>query len=129
MITLIIIAITGLFAYLFNEFAEASIKNEWKFNGSFWNSKLSWTRKYSKGLVPYQKKWYYFGYKPAYKERFAFSSTILVFLTDGEHLFQLLIKCIIIAGFVVIDWKLGIAYLCGSLIGGVIKELFIKQIN
>ena len=35
------------------------------------------------------KHWYYFGlYKPKYRERFPFSSTILVFMTDYWHLYK-----------------------------------------
>lgn len=35
-------------------------------------------------------RWYHFGIAPKYEEAFPYSSTLLVWLTDGEHLFQFL---------------------------------------
>lgn len=47
-----------------------------------------WTSKYKKPFVK-GSHWYYFGlYKPRYKERFPFSTSILVCLTDGWHLMK-----------------------------------------
>lgn len=63
----------------------------------FWNKDLSWINKWAthKDLydgVPIEshfRLWYYLWlYKPKYKERFPFSSTVLVFLTDGWHLMK-----------------------------------------
>lgn len=56
-----------------------------------WKNKWYVVRDYSKKdkpliFLPYRKRWYYFGlHTPKYKERFPFSSTILVFLTDQWH--------------------------------------------
>ncbi len=68
------------------------------FDNHFWNKTESWHNKYH---MPLEKKshWYYFGIiKPIYKESFPFSSTALVFLTDGWHLLQFIsLNTIIIA--------------------------------
>lgn len=44
--------------------------------------------KWAYPLQPYVKKWYHFGIKPKNKERFAYSITLFVFLTDTEHWLQ-----------------------------------------
>lgn len=52
----------------------------------------------SDGVNAVQPEWYYFGYLPRYKERFPYSSTALVFLTDAWHLFKaLMLMCIMLA--------------------------------
>lgn len=68
-----------------------------KFDNSFWNPGWSWKRKWKKapGGKILQKNhkslWYYLWmYKPRYKERFPYSSTALVWMTDGWHLAQTL---------------------------------------
>ena len=49
---------------------------------------LSWEQKYNL-TKPNAKHWWYLGlHKPRYRERFPFSSTALVFLTDKWHLYQ-----------------------------------------
>ncbi len=69
------------------------------FTKSYWNKTQSWQYKYAVPLQPNPKHWYYFGIiKPGYKEKFPFSSTVLVALTDGWHLFQFIfLNTIIIA--------------------------------
>ena len=66
-----------------------------RFKRDWWNKGRSWKRKWK--LAPSeqvaikntQRLWYYFGvYKPNYVEKFPYSSTILVSLTDGWHLLQ-----------------------------------------
>ena len=63
----------------------------------FWNPSISWNNKWKvKSLnnpIPntfgWRKHWWYLNlYKPAYVERFPFSSTMLVSLTDGWHLLK-----------------------------------------
>ena len=62
-----------------------------KFEDKYKNKDKSWGNKYFSPLNRYQKKWYYFGFvKPAYKERFPFSSTLFVFTTDYWHRMQFL---------------------------------------
>lgn len=62
-----------------------------------WND---WQRKYAKPLQPYTS-WYYFGlYKPKYKERKPYSTTLFVWLTDWYHFakFCRLIALILLTG-------------------------------
>ena len=58
------------------------------YNKNFWDPQASWINKYKKNkLNSSPNPWYYFGlYKPRYKEKFPYSTTFLVFLTDGWHL-------------------------------------------
>jgi hypothetical protein len=53
-----------------------------------------WQRKYD-FTKPVGREWWYFGlYKPTNAEKFPFSTTILVFLTDRWHLSQfLMLRC------------------------------------
>lgn len=74
--------------------------SEGKLSG-YWNKAEGWKYKY-KGWVrtgnnkwtnkiTNTRYWYYLGlFKTTYPERFPFSTTILVFLTDGWHLCQFL---------------------------------------
>jgi len=63
-----------------------------RFKKSFWNKGQSWMLKWERNYLGYQIRqstelWYYlWRWTPEYKERFPYSSTILVFLTDGWHL-------------------------------------------
>lgn len=59
------------------------------FENDWFNKSKSWTNKYKPGLIPNYKHWYYLGFiTTKYKEKFIFSSTALVFITDGWHLLQ-----------------------------------------
>ncbi len=82
---MILISIIILFiSFLSKGFMDKS--SEGKFQDIYLNKDKSWANKYADGLFPYVKKWYYFGIiTPAYKERFPYSSTIFVFLTDFWH--------------------------------------------
>lgn len=73
---------------------------------SFWGS-ISWRRKYKKLIPlvyimpeveqwPSWKRWYYKTFKIEYPERFLLSSTALVWLTDGAHLMNFLMKFFLI---------------------------------
>jgi len=77
--------------------------SEGKFNSDYWNKNDGWWRKYKTipwtpsnitdkkfTLYRYIPKWYHFGFAPKHAERFPFSTTIFVFLTDGWHLAQFL---------------------------------------
>jgi hypothetical protein len=44
-----------------------------------------WRNKYAVGYLPFTGKYYLGLYKPRYKEKFMYSTTILVFLTDKWH--------------------------------------------
>jgi len=66
-------------------------------NPSFWDPTISWVRKWKldntfQEIIPVSKSasrkhhwWYLRMHTPKYVERFAYSSTFLVFLTDGWH--------------------------------------------
>lgn len=57
--------------------------------GNWWNPRKSWELKYKYYLKLTKKHWWYLGlYKPTYDEKFAYSTTILVFLTDAWHLWN-----------------------------------------
>ena len=80
-----------------------------------------YTAKWAYPLRAYAPKWYHFGIAPRYEERFAFSSTLLVWVTDTEHLLQF--GQTVAIG--VIAWQLGglLPVLVGLAIGQIIKEL------
>lgn len=68
------------------------------------NKSASWENKY---VYPLKKtgNWWYFGlYKPTYKERFLFSSTIFVFLTDYWHFQQFLFLNSVTMACALIQW-------------------------
>jgi hypothetical protein len=56
----------------------------------FWDPLVSWKNKYKTPLTPFKPKWYYPFLAPKLEERFPFSSTMLVFLTDAWHLLKAL---------------------------------------
>jgi len=87
--------------------------SEGLFESDYWNKNQGWWRKYK--IIPitidtiinknisfyeYKNKWYHFGFAPRYEEKFIYSTTILVFLTDGWHLLQFLFHT---------TWQLAIA--------------------
>lgn len=91
MITYIIITILLLISFFAKGKMDMSAKNAFKSN--WWNKSDSWINKYATKLVSNHRKgfkhWYYFGfYYPKYQERFMYSTTIFVFLTDGWHFLQ-----------------------------------------
>ena len=81
---------------------DESILNGWKkdykflgitFKKSWLNSGVSWKNKWKLdadgNLIEYTAKdWWYFGVYPKYQERYTYSSTLFVWMTDAEHLFQ-----------------------------------------
>jgi hypothetical protein len=122
----------GFMFMLLNEFEDECIVGNWKGKLSKFNSKESWKNKWAldkqKNPLPYISKWYHFGISLPYEERFPFSSTFLVFLTDAEHLFQMgKILCVSI-GFGIIQPIFGIAFFLGHLGVGIAKETILKGI-
>lgn len=124
---LIYIAIFAAFYMLFNELEDKSIKDNWNVHETYLNTSESWKNKYelteTGNLIPYESQWYHFGIEPAYKERFPYSTTLFVFLTDGEHLFQFLKNISIVIGLLFVGWRIALAWLIGSKIGSVLKEI------
>ena len=132
-ILLISIGLLGFLAYLFNELEDESVRNRWKKHQNFLNTKSSYKNKWALdkdgNLLPSEKNWYYFGVVPPYKERFPYSSTLLVFLTDGEHLFQFLKFRMLDIAFLIIDWRFLIAFEAGKFLSSFLKEKFLKYIQ
>ncbi len=132
-ITFALIALCGLLFYLFNELEDKSVNNRWKKHTGFFNKEESWANKWKLDQycqpLPVVKKWYYFGVHPRYRERFFLSSTILVFLTDGEHLFQFFKLRSIEAGIFILDWRMGIAWIIGIRVMSFVKERFLSWLN
>jgi hypothetical protein len=100
MISLILIAIAGmcnaLYELIFVAYDQSIFKN---LNPLFWNPQVSWKNKWAQPFPqPAEDKWYYFGFVPLYKERFPYSSTIFVWITDAWHLFKaIMLTCIMAA--------------------------------
>ena len=60
---------------------------------------LEWQNKYNMTKPSTTKHWWYFGlYKPKFPEKFPFSTTVLVFLTDRWHRWQFfMFRCFYLA--------------------------------
>ena len=101
MVTLVLIILAGMFNALYETlytfFKYSIFKN---LNPLWWNPLQSWKFKWYQPMQPPEKKWYYFGFYPKYRERFPYSSTILVWTTDAWHLFKALMLGCIMSGIV-----------------------------
>jgi len=97
MTSLILLIFAGFFNAimdtLFTHYSSSIFKN---LNPLFWNPEVSWQNKWAQPFPqPYEPKWYYFCWPPPYKERFPYSSTIFVWMTDAWHLSKsLMLACI-----------------------------------
>jgi hypothetical protein len=98
MISLILCLVLGIidaakdqitFRYKYSVFANL--------NSQFWDPIVSWKNKYKLPLEQYKSKWYHFKlFEPLLTERFAYSTTAFIFITDAWHLLKALyIMCII----------------------------------
>lgn len=99
MISLILAALAGAlnatYEILFISFKYSIFS---KLNPQYWDPKTSWIYKWKYPLQPAPKRWYYFGFQPRHEERFPYSSTIFVWLTDAWHLFKaLMLACLMSA--------------------------------
>ena len=122
-----LIFIFALIYLLFNELEDESIKSNWKGERPFLNADISWKNKWKLDIGDHlilneKRHWYYFGFNPKYIERRYLSSTLFVFTTDGEHLFQFIKNIAILAGFFIISWQFGLAWFLGKSLGQIIKE-------
>ena len=72
------------------------------YSSPWWNKSLSWSWKWKNTTDPVIKSpWYYLGiYKPLHIEKFPFSSTILVWATDGWHFFQMIFLTLVFSAIV-----------------------------
>jgi len=134
--------ILGVCTILFLELSERSRDSKWKQPLKFlwWKMSIKWlnmnsssTNKWdldANGQVqPYIKKWYHLGVAPTHKEKFAYSSTILVPLTDGEHTFQKQMLNSLLGVLFVWSWVAGLAFTLGIYGFTFTKEKFIKRLN
>lgn len=105
MTTLILLALAGMcnavMDVLFTRWNVCVFRN---LNPLFWNPQVSWKNKWAQPYPqPATHEWYYFGFYPEYKERFPYSSTIFVFLTDAWHLAKFLMLWFIM--FAIVFYK------------------------
>jgi len=133
-LTMWLIALFGFLFFMFNELEDESVRSTWNKYKKFLNSNISWKNKWELDdnnhlIINNKKQWYYFRLYPKYKERFYLSSTVLVWLTDGEHLFQFLKKRSIDIAFLIISWKFMLSWITGVIIFSFIKEKFLKSIQ
>lgn len=102
-----------------------------KSKGKAWLNK--WKLDENGALIPCIKApWYYLGlFRPEYEERFMFSSTFLVFLTDAEHLFQFFSTASVCAAIYACELQVAPALFAfaGFLFLGFIKEVFFPQVS
>ncbi|MEZ5195117.1 MAG: hypothetical protein R2764_01560 [Bacteroidales bacterium] len=106
---------------------------KFRFQGSIFNSKKlqrylgpeSWRNKWDTPLPPSRGE-----DRPKYRERFLFSSTILVFVTDGWHLAQfIMLKAMILAVVLyspLVNWWAD--FLIYSITFSLIFEIFYSKI-
>lgn len=143
------VALCGLVYRLFDELQDHSMHSKWKRFTNFLNSDESSDNKWKPdsngelilvikdkifrirlfGIAKKYCKWYYFGIDPKYKERFWLSSTVLVFVTDGEHLFQWLKNRMIEIGLYIIFWQFAVIWFISTNLMSYIKEKFLKKLQ
>jgi hypothetical protein len=89
MITIIITLVCFVAAAYFKAHMDAIDDSGIK--SSEWKNKYQLDKWYNPVSVESKNHWWYFGlYKPSYAEKFPFSSTSLVFLTDRWHAYQMM---------------------------------------
>ena len=127
MITLIILFLAAFAFRYFRELEDETVRKperNWAFKP---NSEHGWTAKWQYPLHDYKAKWYHFGLNPKYEERFPFSSTLLVWLTDAEHFYQFVqtISLVCIVGFAsaLPAWQALAALLTGFAASQIAKEI------
>lgn len=118
----LIIAILIVLSGIINGLKDLSSENWFKINPKYWNKSVSWTNKWevytignTKTRTPIKQFnnsfWYLWLYPTNYKERFPYSSTLLVPLTDFWHLavfvqLSLMFASIAIASTLNLDTKI-----------------------
>jgi len=100
---ILISTILLLASFVFKALMDVSGANLFTGDLKHLNREDSWEGKYKKDrygvLIPYTKKWWHFNlYIPAYEEKFPYSSTMFVALTDYWHFTQFMfLNCTFIA--------------------------------
>jgi hypothetical protein len=120
----------GFLFMIFNEMEDECIRGQWSGNFSKWNSSNSWKNKWAldgNNLKPYTNKWYHFGIAMPQEERFPYSATFFVFLTDAEHFFQICKISVASVAVAVLNPTCGVLFFIGHLFVGVAKETFLKK--
>lgn len=131
MISLLLIIFAGflnsVMDVLFTRYDRSIFKG---LNSDWWDPRRSWKRKWVLPLEPATKKWYYFGMDPEWKERFPFSTTSLVWITDGWHLAKALMLLSIMSSVVLYEtiWSTWIDILIYYLAWTVTFTLFYTKI-
>lgn len=115
------------------------LAHDLNFDDSWWSN--HWKNKYKRDgdypeiLLPYHSKWYYLGlHTPEFEERFPYSSTVLVFITDAWHFFNF-IRYRIVYSYIalVLDlgiwWSLGIVFIFAPILMGGAFELTYRKVK
>lgn len=109
--------VAGFFSAGFRELMEESMRNRWPSSWTWWNSRTGWRNKHN-----WQPSWLF--------------KTILVWTTDAEHFFQLLMTLANVAavGLAVkypanMALFAALAYWLGDGLFGFVKEIFLKRIQ
>ena len=124
MMYLIYIAVLAFIFRFFRELEDEVARGNFKNWSLFPNSEQGWTAKWAYPLEPYVKKWYHFGINPKHKERFPYSSTLLVWLTDAEHFYQFIQSvCLWVFAYMVGGWMVFAAFVAGLMLAQVTKEI------
>ena len=120
---LIYTALAFIFRY-FRELEDETVRKperNWAFKP---NGEQGWTAKWQYPLEDYIPKWYHFGIKPKHKERFPYSSTVFVFITDAEHFYQFIQSiCLWVFAYMVGGWMVLAAFVGGLMLAQVAKEI------
>ena len=123
-ITIVLLVLSGVFK------AVMDLSSEHRFREEFWNKNESWHLKWKTdnnfNLTGSGKHWWYFGlHRTRYDERFPYSSTILVFLTDGWHLFQFLfLSCLELAIAIQFDHWIWVFIIAKITLSGVFELVY-----
>jgi len=96
MISLILVMIAGALNAVMDKLAFNFNTSVFKdLNPVFWDVKQSWKNMWKWPLQPFEGKYYFGLYKPRWKEKFPYSSTILVGFIDAWHLAKaLMVVCL-----------------------------------
>lgn len=119
-----IAAILYFIAYRAKGNMDYSAKGGFIGKDSYKNKSDNYKSKYKVPLEPYVRKWYYFGLiTPKYKEKFIYSTTILVFITDYWHKQQFIFLNLISLGTALliegIWYKMLIIFICLQILYGI----------
>ena len=108
-----ILFILGILFYLSSEYEEQARDNRFPVNwGKWWNSDTSWTNKHR-----WNPSWFF--------------KTIGVPFTDAEHFFELLGTLSALAALYLSmgGWSAVVLFYLGTICGGIIKEIFLKNVQ